>query len=76
MTIEDFEFLKNVGEGSFGQVYLARHKATDTFVAIKQLDKADLIKKEKTEAVMREKDTLKLLKGKPFIINLQMTFMD
>lgn len=48
----------------------------NTFVAIKQLDKADLIKKEKTEAVMREKDTLKLLKGKPFIINLQMTFMD
>ena len=49
-NIDDFEFYKQVGEGSFGQVYLARHKESDKFVAIKQLDKADLIKKEKTEA--------------------------
>jgi serine/threonine protein kinase len=35
-----------------------------------------LIKKEKTEAVMREKDTLKMLIDRPFIIKLIMTFMD
>ena len=40
ISIEDFEFFKNVGEGSFGQVYLARNKVTDNFVAIKRLSKA------------------------------------
>ena len=76
LSIDDFEFYKQVGEGSFGQVYLALHKESQKFVAIKQLSKVDLIKKEKTEAVMREKDMLKLLLNRPFIINLQMTFMD
>ena len=75
-TVDDFEFYKQVGEGSFGQVYLAKEKATGDYVAIKQLNKQDLIKKQKTEAVMREKEILKLLIGKPFIILLRMTFMD
>ena len=76
MTVDDFEFYKQVGEGSYGQVFLALHKESNKFVAIKQLFKGDLIRMEKTEAVMREKDTLKLLTKRPFIINLQQTFMD
>ena len=74
--MDDFEFYKNVGEGSFGQVYLALYKKNNTFVAIKQLNKEDLIRKEKTEAVMREKETLMMLKGRPFMVDLKMTFMD
>ena len=35
VSVEDFEFYKNVGEGSFGQVYLALHKESNKFVAIK-----------------------------------------
>ena len=76
VSIQDFELYKNVGEGSFGQVYLALHKQSNQFVAIKQLNKADLIRKEKTDAVMREKDILKMLIDRPFIIKLIMTFMD
>ena len=71
MTVDDFEFYKQVGEGSYGQVYLALQKDKNKFVAIKQLFKGDLIRMEKTEAVMREKDLLKLLTKRPFIINLQ-----
>ena len=76
ITVDDFEFYKTVGEGSFGQVFLALHKEKNVFVAIKQLNKQDLIKKDKTQAVMREKELLKLLVNKPFIIRLEMTFMD
>ena len=65
-----------MGEGSFGQVYLALFKENNSYVAIKQLHKADLIKKDKIDAVMREKSTLHSLKGRPFIIDLKMTFMD
>ena len=35
ITVDDFEFYKNVGEGSFGQVYLALYKHKNTFHAIK-----------------------------------------
>ena len=45
-------------------------------VAIKQLDKRDLLKKGKQDSVMREKAILQLLTGKPFIVQLKMTFMD
>ena len=76
ITVDDFEFYKNVGEGSFGQVYLALFKEKNQFVAIKQLHKADLIRKDKIDAVMREKQTLQMLKGRQFIVDLKMTFMD
>ena len=55
---------------------MALHKASNKFVAIKQLNKSEIIKMEKTEAVMREKEMLKKLTDKPFIIKLIMTFMD
>lgn len=55
---------------------MARHKETDHYCAIKQLNKADLVKNQKTQSVMREKDMLKQLKGKPFIIMMEQTFMD
>ena len=48
ITVDDFEFFKSVGSGSFGQVFLAQDKETMEFVAIKQLNKIDLIKYEKT----------------------------
>ena len=75
-TVDDFEFYKTIGEGSFGKVFLARQKDKNVLVAIKQLSKQELIRKDKTEAVMREKEMLKLLVNRPFIIQLEMTFMD
>ena len=56
--IQNFDFYKQIGTGSFGYVYLAKNKITDAIVAIKQLEKNDLIKKNKIEAVMREKEIL------------------
>ena len=37
--IDDYEFIKQVGEGAFGNVYLAIEKSTKNHVAIKALDK-------------------------------------
>ena len=75
-TIDDFDFIKQVGQGSFGSVYLAQDKETEEYVAIKILSKLDIIKKQKEKAVMREKDLLKKLNGNAFIVNLKQTFMD
>ena len=37
----DFEFLEDLGEGTFGSVYLASHKKTKAKYAIKSIDKLD-----------------------------------
>ena len=39
--ITDFEIIKELGVGSFGQVYLAKHKKTKAVYAIKSIDKTD-----------------------------------
>ena len=39
--IKDFELMKELGVGSFGQVYLAKHKKTKAIYAIKSIDKTD-----------------------------------
>jgi len=39
--ITDFEIMKELGVGSFGQVYLAKHKKTKAIYAIKSIDKTD-----------------------------------
>jgi aurora kinase, other len=43
-TLKDFEIGKPLGNGKFGSVYLAREKRTKYIVAIKVLDKAQLLK--------------------------------
>ena len=74
--LTDFEIVKKVGKGAFGAVYLAKYKTTNTYVALKQLDKQFVLKQGKQESVMREKTILKAVKGAPFIIDLVNTFMD
>ena len=40
MSLHDFELKKSLGEGKFGQVYQAFHKATGFWVAIKKISKS------------------------------------
>lgn len=53
-TIEDYEFLKQIGEGAFGNVYLAIDKSNKELCAIKSLDKQHIIKFNKSKHVYRE----------------------
>ena len=39
--ISDFEILKLLGQGSFGRVFLSKHKKTNSIYAIKTIDKTD-----------------------------------
>lgn len=54
----DFKIIKEVGEGSYGRVYLAERVSDGRKCAIKMLDKHHLIKSHKVEHVMREKKIL------------------
>ena len=73
-NIEDYEFLKQIGEGAFGNVYLAKEKATGTVLAVKALDKQHIIKYHKTKSVYREKDILNQFGNHPNVIKLVTTF--
>ena len=72
--IEHYDFLKQVGEGAFGYVYLAREKSTQQLCAVKVLEKAHIIKYEKTKSVYREKDILMKFAFHPNIIKLDSVF--
>jgi len=66
--VDDFTFIKEVGVGAFGNVFLAQEKESKKFCAIKQLEKKHIVKNDKTDAVMREKALLLKLKVNPAII--------
>lgn len=71
---EDFEFLKVVGRGSFGKVYMAKKKTNtmDVF-AIKVLDKSVLVKRNLLIKTQAERDILEKIDS-PFIVKLHYAF--
>lgn len=54
-TLEDFEFIGLMGEGSYGRVFLGKKKKTGKFYAIKCLDKRKLLRDKKQHEVFRER---------------------
>ena len=74
-SADDFEIGRVLGTGSFGRVCLARHKATNTVIAIKSLLKARIIKNQQVAHVRSERDVLILL-DHPFIVKMHSTFQD
>jgi len=45
--MEVYEIVKAIGSGSFGQVYLARHKREDKLYVIKKIKIRDLSEKDR-----------------------------
>ncbi|KAI1314429.1 serine/threonine protein kinase psk1 [Mortierella claussenii] len=74
MTPDDFKFLKVIGRGAYGKVYLVRHIATHALYAMKVLKKASIIVHAKdTECTMSERKILEAIRH-PFIVKLHYAF--
>ena len=56
--MEVYEIIKSIGSGSFGQVYLARHKREDKCYVIKKIKVKDMPQKDKenTEQEVENKE--------------------
>ena len=71
MTLKDIEFLKtpnaNLGKGSYGEVELAKHKATGKHLAIKKIDKKSFVNQKIKATLMREVEIHKTLKHENII---------
>jgi ankyrin repeat protein len=69
----DFLLIKKLGEGSFGKVYLAKHKSSNTLYALKMLDKEKFEGKKIFRYAKAERDVLSYSEH-PFIVTLHYAF--
>lgn len=58
LSVEDFEALKVIGRGAFGEVRLVQKKDTGHVYAMKVLRKAEMLEKEQVAHVRAERDVL------------------
>lgn len=73
VTLENFEFLKVLGKGTFGKVILCREKATAKLYAIKILKKEVIIQKDEVAHTITESRVLQTT-NHPFLISLKYSF--
>ena len=69
LQLQDYEILKALGEGSFGKVYIVKHKLTGAFWAFKQLKKYDIIKSKQVDHLKNEVQILNSLTH-PLIVKM------
>ena len=73
--MRDFEPLKIIGRGAFGEVRVCRDRKTREVVAIKKMKKNEMIYKNQVAHVRAERDILALAKN-PWIVELKCSFQD
>lgn len=71
----DFEMITQVGQGGYGQVYLARKKDTKEVCALKILNKKLLVKLNETNHVLTERDILTTTRSE-WLVKLLYAFQD
>ncbi|CCE63027.1 hypothetical protein TPHA_0D03940 [Tetrapisispora phaffii CBS 4417] len=72
---KDFEIVTQVGQGGYGQVYLARKRDTKEVCALKVLNKKLLFKLNETNHVLTERDILTTTRSE-WLVKLLYAFQD
>ncbi|CAJ0957251.1 unnamed protein product, partial [Mesorhabditis belari] len=72
----DFDFLREVGKGSFGRVFVVRHKVDRKIYAMKVLSKEQIRRKNEVKHVMAERNVLKENIHHPFLVALRYSFQN
>ena len=75
LSYSDFEHLKLLGRGSFGEVLLVRLKANKKLYAMKILDK-NILKQRKQQIHTKTERDLMVKINCPFIVNIKSAFQD
>ncbi|MEQ2258463.1 CDC42 binding protein kinase, partial [Xenotaenia resolanae] len=75
MKAEDYEVVKVIGRGAFGEVQLVRHKATHKVYAMKLLSKFEMIKRSDSAFFWEERDIMAFANS-PWVVQLFFAFQD
>jgi CRP-like cAMP-binding protein len=75
IRFEDLEQICVLGEGTFGRVKLVQHRATRRVMALKAMQKAQVVASHQQLNVVSEKDVM-LAADHPFVLKLYRTFSD
>ncbi|XP_066534327.1 rho-associated protein kinase 2 isoform X1 [Hoplias malabaricus] len=75
MKSEDFDRVKVIGRGAFGEVQLVRHKASQKVYAMKLLSKFEMIKRSDSAFFWEERDIMAFADS-PWVVQLCCAFQD
>uniref|UniRef100_A0A671WCK8 non-specific serine/threonine protein kinase n=1 Tax=Sparus aurata TaxID=8175 RepID=A0A671WCK8_SPAAU len=75
VKLEDFEKVKLIGRGAYGEVQLVRHKASQKVYAMKQLSKFEMIKRSDSAFFWEERHIM-AFSNSPWVVQLCCAFQD
>jgi len=74
MSVGDFQVLRRIGEGSFGQVFKVRKKDTRRVYAMKVIAKSRVANSSELQHVLAERRVLQRTLDSPFLVGLKFSF--
>uniref|UniRef100_A0A673M841 Serine/threonine-protein kinase Sgk1-like n=1 Tax=Sinocyclocheilus rhinocerous TaxID=307959 RepID=A0A673M841_9TELE len=74
VSVADFYYLKVIGTGSFGKVFLATHRENGRYYAVKVLQKHIILTRKEERNVMCEHRVLLKTLNHPFLVKLHFSF--
>ncbi|PWY98195.1 hypothetical protein BCV70DRAFT_218664 [Testicularia cyperi] len=75
LRVDQFHIITQVGQGGYGEVFLARKRDTGEICALKRLKKRILVKMDEVRHVLTERDILTATKT-PWLVRLLYAFQD
>ncbi|KAL2215789.1 serine/threonine-protein kinase cot-1 [Thermoascus aurantiacus ATCC 26904] len=75
-TPANFQTIKVIGKGAFGEVRLVQRKSDGKIYALKSLIKSEMFKKDQLAHVRAERDILADSKDNPWLVKLHASFQD
>jgi len=75
ITVFDFEPVTIIGRGAFGEVRVVRHRETGEVLAMKKMNKTEMVNKNQVKHIRAERDVLAKAEN-PWIVELRCSFQD
>lgn len=76
MSMSHYDIIRKIGQGSFGEVFLVRHRGDRKLYAMKKLQKKDMIYKRQVNHVWLERFVLASVGEHPLVVKMHYSFQD